>query len=245
MVVRRVGDGPELVWLHGLGESSVHFEPLIAALPHHRHVLVDLPGYGRSAWPADGAPVETLDGLADHLARWLATRPPVAVIGHSMGGVVATLLAARAPVRAIVDIEGAVSRGDCKISGQAVAFTVDEFRAHGFAELRERMYADGMRRPALRDYHGALYFASPRMFHRHAADLVAFGESDTLAPRLAALPMPVLYIAGVPDGACAASRALLDQHHVRWIGIEPAGHWVYVDQLARSAAEIERFLGEL
>lgn len=245
MVVRRIGAGREIVWLHGLGESSVHFEALIAAMPRHRHVLVDLPGYGRSAWPADGAAVETLDGLADHLARWLAPRPPAVVIGHSMGGVVATLLAARAPVRAIVDIEGAVSRGDCKISAQALPFTVEAFCAHGFAELRERIYADGMARPVLRGYHAALCFASPRMFHRHATDLVALGESGTLAPRLAALPVPTLYVAALPDGTCAASRALLDQHHVRWIGIEPAGHWVYLDQPARSVEAIERFLGEL
>lgn len=244
MVVRRAGAGPELVWLPGLGESSIGFEPLVAAMPRYRHVLVDLPGYGRSAWPPDGAAVERLDGLVDHLARWLAPRPPAIVVGHSMGGVLATLLAERAPVRAVVDVEGALSRGDCKLSGQAVAFSTDEFCAHGFATLRARVYADGATRPALRGYYADLGFASPRMFHRHATDLFALGESGALASRLAALPVPALYVAGVPDGACAASRALLEQHRIRSVAIEPAGHWVYVDQRARCVDALERFVGE-
>ena len=44
MVVRRAGAGPRIVWIHGLGESSVSFEPVVAAMPGFTHVLVDLPG---------------------------------------------------------------------------------------------------------------------------------------------------------------------------------------------------------
>ena len=47
MVVRRTGMGPRVVWIHGLGESSVSFEPVIEKMTGCSHVLVDLPGYGR------------------------------------------------------------------------------------------------------------------------------------------------------------------------------------------------------
>jgi 2-succinyl-6-hydroxy-2,4-cyclohexadiene-1-carboxylate synthase len=240
MSVRRTGDGPELVWIHGLGESSTSFEPVLARLPGFAHVLIDLPGYGRSAWPAEPG---GLDALADHLARWLAERPSAALIGHSMGGVLASLIAERAPVRAIVDIEGNISAGDCTFSRQVVPFTADEFRAHGFAELRSRVYADGAAEPPLRGYHAAMCFASPDAFHRNALDLVALSEAEQLAPRLAALRCPALYVAGgLPHGICAASRALLDHHRVRWVSVEPSGHWVYLDQPERFAAELTRFL---
>jgi pimeloyl-ACP methyl ester carboxylesterase len=82
------------------------------------------------------------------------------------------------------------------------------------------------------------------VFHRHALELVELSMTDTLTPRLAALPMPKLFVAGVPDGICAESRALLDQLHVRWVGIEPAGHWVYLDQLDRFASVVGSFLTE-
>src|SRR5581483_9353316 len=111
MTVRRFGAGPELVWIHGLREWSVSFEPVVAhaRLAGYRHTLVDLPGYGRSPWP-EGAP-DDLARLADRLAAWLTARggaKPV-VIGHSMGGVLATLLGERQVARAVVDIDGNLS----------------------------------------------------------------------------------------------------------------------------------------
>ena len=90
MVVRRTGgDGPRIVWIHGLGESSVSFEPVIAKMPSFSHVLVDLPGYGRSPWPEAATGLTT---LADHLAHWLGSDPAF-LVGHSMGGVLSQLIA--------------------------------------------------------------------------------------------------------------------------------------------------------
>lgn len=246
MVVRRFAtgprSGPRVVWIHGLGESSVSFEPVIAKLPGYSHVLVDLPGYGRSPWP-DAAPA--LADVADTLARWLDEEPPATIVGHSMGGVLCTFVAERTAVRAVVDIDGNLTRGDCTFSASASEYSLDDFVAHGFAELRAQVYADGQARPELRTYHAAMCFASPRVFHRHARELVELSTAGTLAPRLAALHVPKLFVAGVPDGVCAASRALLDELGVRWVGLAPAGHWVYLDQPGRFAAEVDRFLSEL
>ena len=235
MSVRRIGSGPELVWIHGLGESSTSFEPAVAELGEFSHVLVDLPGYGRSAWP-EGDVAMGLDAVADHLAAWLGE--PRFVIGHSMGGVLATMIAERGKATAIVNIDGNVSRGDCTFSGQAIAWSEAEFVDHGFAELRAKVYADGLAEPPLRGYAAAMTFASPRMFYRHASDLVALSQTESMAPRLAALRVPALFVAGVPNGICEASRALLDRTRARWIGIEPAGHWVYLDQRERFASAI-------
>ena len=237
MSVRRTGAGPELVWIHGLGESSTSFEPVIARMPGFTHVLVDLPGYGRSAWPAEPFGI---DVLADQLAAWLGG--PATLIGHSMGGVLATMIAERGAARAIVDVDGNISRGDCTFSIRAGAYAEAEFVACGYAELRAQIYTDGATEPALRGYHAAMCFASPRMYFRHAAELVELSTGGTLSPRLAALRVPALYIAGVPGGICAASHALLDQHGVRWIGIEPAGHWVYLDQLEQFVAAVTEFV---
>lgn len=249
MVVRRVGAGPEIVWLHGLGESSACFEALVGhpALAGHTHVLPDLPGYGRSPWPlADAeaeigaAPVidtptpDAHDALAAHvdrLAAWLAGRPPPAVIGHSMGGALAILLAERLPLRAVVAIEGNLSAADTTFSGRAAAQPRDEFVARGFAALRDEVGRD----PALRGYHAALAAASPEAFYRDARALVALSAGESLARRLAQLPCPAHYLAGVPGGISAHSRGLLDRAGVNWRAIEPAGHWPWVDQREATA----------
>ncbi len=238
MSVRRIGAGEPIVWLHGLGESSVSFEPVVAQLPGYAHTLVDLPGYGRSP---HGEPLG-LEQCADHLAAWLRERPPATLVGHSMGGVLAVMLAERGVAKRIVDVDGNLTRGDCSFSAQASAFSAADFLEHGFAELRASVYAKGMTELALRTYHAALCFAQPETFHLQACELVALSSTSTLAARLAALTIPTLFIAGVPRGICEDSRRALERHRVRWLGLEPAGHWVYLDQLALFAGAIDHLL---
>src|SRR5882724_1066050 len=159
MMVRRAGSGPELVWIHGLGDQSQGFDALVAdpALARFSHVLVDLPGYGRSPWPERP---DDLDQLAARLAGWIADRRPV-VVGHSMGGVLATLIAERVAVRAVVNIEGNLSRGDCNFSAKAAAYTLDDFVDHGLSAMRAAVYDDGRTDTALRRYYPAMTMASP------------------------------------------------------------------------------------
>src|SRR3569832_2804413 len=180
MSVRRLGTGAELVWIHGLGESSTSFEPVVAKLPQFAHTLIDLPGYGRSAWPAEPF---GLEALADHLAAWLKPRPLATLIGHSMGGVLAVLLAERGAARAIIDIDGNVTRADCTFSAQATAITETEFVDGGFAAIRDTVYRDGVAEAPLRTYHAAMCFAQPRTFYKQATALVALSETGSMAPR--------------------------------------------------------------
>jgi len=244
MIVHRFGSGPEVIWLHGLGEQAASFH----AIAHHpglagfTHVLPDLPGYGRSAaLPTRG--LGALDALADHLATWIAAQAPRPIlIGHSMGGVLATLIAERMPIAAIVDIDGNLTRGDCTFSAEAAAYGREPFIASGFAAMCARVGERGQAEPALRGYHAALALADADMFHRNAIDLVRISETETLAPRLAALRSRVLFVAGVPGGICQRSRAQLDQHQVRWVGIEPSGHWPFIDQPEAFAAAVGPFV---
>ena len=243
MMVRRFGSGPELVWLHGLGEQSRSLDAIAAhpAFAGYSHVLPDLPGYGRSPWPEQP---DDLERLAERLVGWLGDRRPT-LIGHSMGGVLTTLIAERIAVRAVVDVEGNLSFGDCTHSAMAAAYSPDDFVHHGFAAMRHAVYDDGRSDPALRGYHAAMTLASPHVFHHHALELVAMSRPEMLTARLAALSAPVLFVAGVPGGICERSRALLDRHGVRWVGIMPAGHWVHIDQADRFAQTVAEFLAEL
>lgn len=235
MTVRRFGRGPEVVWIHGLGEQSQSFDPVAARVAGVSHVMPDLPGYGRSPWPA--AP-RSLDEVADDLAAWIGDRRP-ALVGHSLGGVLAQLVAERIAVRAVIDIDGNLSPGDCTSSRDAAAYGADDFARHGFQTILDGIYERGRTERPLRGYFAALVATSPAVFHRHAIELVALCDGHTLAPRLAALRVPVLFVAGgLPGGICTESRRLLDHHGIHWVSLEPSGHWVHLDQLERFAAEI-------
>ena len=227
MTVRRSGSGPQLVYLHGLGEWSVSFDPLVARpeLAGFTHVLPDLPGYGRSAWPDELPEGDSLAWLAARIAGWLAGKQPAVLVGHSMGGVLATLVAELLPVRAIVNLDGNLTRGDCTFSARAAAEPYEAFVAGGFERMRHDVFVAGAGDPALRGYFAALSAASPAMFHRNATDLVRASEREELGPRLAALSVPRIVLAGVPGGLCERSREQLDRLGLRWQGLEPSRHW--------------------
>lgn len=95
--------GPPVVLLHGVGGSRLGWSttgPRLAAAGLRAHAL-DQPGYGDSPLidPYDMA------GMAEAVGRFIdGLGEPAAVVGHSMGGMVAQELVARSPerVRALV-----------------------------------------------------------------------------------------------------------------------------------------------
>lgn len=245
MSVRSRGSGSRvLVWIHGLGESGRCFDA-IAAHPHlwpYRHVVVDLPGYGRSPWPGTSRGIEA---TADELAAWLGARDDNAIlIKHSLGGVLATIVGERHPhlVRAVVDVEGNSSFGDCTFSSRIAAVDEAEFVAGGYQLLCQELWAEAGEDPALRGYAASMTFADPWVLWRHASDLVALSRGEGLAARRARLSVPLLFVAGAPGGVCARSRELLDGSGVRVVEVAPAGHWPYVDRPDAFAEAVARFV---
>lgn len=97
------GDGPVLVALHGRSGCARNFAPLAQALrPAWRVVALDQRGHGWSDHGEDRSR-EAFVADAAALIRHLAIGP-VALLGHSLGGVNAYQLAARHPelVRALI-----------------------------------------------------------------------------------------------------------------------------------------------
>jgi 3-oxoadipate enol-lactonase len=92
-----LGGGPTVLMLHGIGGGHLYFAPQVETLASsgYRAVAWDMPGYGRSA------PIEpyTFKGLAESCVRLIESLKcdSVALVGHSMGGMVAQEVVARRP----------------------------------------------------------------------------------------------------------------------------------------------------
>ncbi len=95
----RVGGVP-LLALHGWLDNAASFRPVAPLLAGYNLVALDMPGHGRSFhYPAD-AEYSLFSTILDMLAAADALGwQRFAVLGHSMGGAVASLLAAAAPDR--------------------------------------------------------------------------------------------------------------------------------------------------
>jgi pimeloyl-ACP methyl ester carboxylesterase len=91
---------PKLLAMHGWLDNAASFRPMAPWLAHYDLVALDMPGHGRSFhYPAD-AEYSLFSTILDLLAAADALGwPRFAVLGHSMGGAIASLLAAAAPER--------------------------------------------------------------------------------------------------------------------------------------------------
>ncbi len=112
--VQLIGEGPDLLMLHGAGASAHSFHPLVPHLPGYRLIIPDLPGQGFTR--AGGMFRLGLDAMADDLATLAADQGwrPVAIIGHSAGTAVALRMAEILPCapQAVVGINAALGPFD-------------------------------------------------------------------------------------------------------------------------------------
>lgn len=98
------GTGPAVVLVHGITESRRTWDPLIEPLAaDHTVIALDLPGHGQSG-PSAVYDVATFVGaLTDVVAATEIDRP--LLVGHSLGGVVATAAASALPCRGVVNVD--------------------------------------------------------------------------------------------------------------------------------------------
>lgn len=95
------GSGPYMILMHGLGASTQVFQPLVEIFAaKYTLVRIDWPGSGQSSLSKSGAKinmpslVNVLEGVMDVLKIESAV-----LVGHSLGGIVSMMLAAKSPER--------------------------------------------------------------------------------------------------------------------------------------------------
>ena len=248
--------GPRVVFLHGLFGQGRNFTGVAKALADAARVLlVDLPDHGRSPWSTDFSYPAMADQVAD-LLRAQAPGEGWTVVGHSMGGKVAMLIALRHPDLVerlcVVDVAPATTAA---LSGFGTYVTA--LRGVDLDSLPDRATADStvsrlVPDPAVR---GFLLQNLRREGSGAGASWRWQMNLDLLGDRLTEIAGwpetpgrydgPVLWLAGessdyVRPGLVPAMRALFPR--VRLIRVKNAGHWVHADQPAVFVATVRAFL---
>ena len=93
----RIGDGdPEVTLLHGAGLNA-HTWDAVALLIGRPVLAIDLAGHGDSSWrnDLDYSPAVLADDIAGAMSVW--TSRPQVLVGHSLGGLTASIVASEHP----------------------------------------------------------------------------------------------------------------------------------------------------
>ena len=192
------GEGEPLLLIHGVGLRAEVWEPQIAALSAHHHVIaVDMPGHG------DSDPLDLAARLEDYVA-WAANvvetlaLGPVNVAGHSMGALIAAGLAIeRADLTRRVALLSAVYQRGPALRQSVLARADDIARGeNGIDGPIARWFGDedGPFRERVAGWLGGMDRQSYATAYR------AFAEGDTAyVGRLGAIACPALILTGDDD----------------------------------------------
>lgn len=244
--------GPLLVLVHGITEDRRSWDPLLPALAARGTVLrVDLRGHGGSA-PAGpdgdyliGTLAADVRAVVEQVA---APGQPTVLIGHSLGGVVATAYGAAYPVQAVVNVDQPLALG--AMQGQVLAME-PLLRSEAFpaviGEMFRQMYGaldpeqiarlDGIRRPEQQVVLGVWSM----MLEQTPEELAA------LVDRTAAVPAEVPYVVvqGIPTGPDYPGWLRERLPQLRFEDWGAVGHYPHLHEPDRFLALVDEVLAEV
>jgi pyruvate dehydrogenase E2 component (dihydrolipoamide acetyltransferase) len=240
------GDGVPVLLLHGFGadlNAWMFTQPALAE--GRRTIALDLPGHGGSTKDVGPGDADTLTGAVEGALAALAIER-VHLVGHSMGGAIAILLAARRPERVATltliapaglgpDINTAFIDGFLRAARRRDANEVLKLLVHDPTLVSRAMVEDVLRYKRIDGVAAALQAIASAWFAggRQTADLVA----DVVA-----LGVPVQIIWGASDRVIPVSHAALIGSRAQVHVLEQAGHLPHMEKAGEVNRIIRRFI---
>jgi pimeloyl-ACP methyl ester carboxylesterase len=257
------GKGPDVVLIPGLSSSPRVWDSTVAAVPGHRYHLVHVAGFDGAA-PGGNAAGPVVAPVGEEIARYIAEAKlgKPAIVGHSLGGSWAMMVAARHPglvskvmVVDMMPFMGAMFGGPAA-TPETLAPVADQIRkgiAGGTGEARrarvEQTIAGMVRTETLRPMLVQQGMASdPAVSGQAMYDLIL----ADLRPELPKIKVPMVVLWVMPPDAPISEAQLAQFYKLSYAGapqavlkrIPDSYHFIMLDQPAAFQAELKAFLGE-
>lgn len=244
------GNLPTVLMLHGAGMDHTVWSLQARYFAHHGHAVlaVDLPGHGRSAGPAP----TTIAGFADWAVEALdvvGAENGVAVVGHSMGALIALEVAARLNHQAVkLALLGVVP--EMKVHPDLLKAA--ETGNHAAVEtmvgwgVGRRAQIGGFRAPGAWVAGASLRLLEAGDHAVLASDLAACDAYAGALKAAAEVSCPALILAGADDKMtpAKAARPLADAlSDCRTVTLAGAGHMMMIEQPDETLDALAAFLG--
>jgi pimeloyl-ACP methyl ester carboxylesterase len=254
----RWGDAePELVLLHGGAQNAHTYDTVALALSPRSLIALDLPGHGHSdpsIYPASAIASHAVD-----VARALEqlTTPPRPLVGMSLGGLTALLVAHDRPdlvsSLVLIDITPGVNAEKAR---HITDFVNGPTSFEDFDALLERTMQHNPTRTESSLRRGILHNAVQRpdgswvwRHQQHGKSELEAPDAGDLWEKLSELTMPVTLIRAMGSGSVVddddESEFLKRLPNATIVRVADSGHSVQGDQPLILAAALEHVLGEV
>ncbi len=243
--LRTGGDKPPVVLLHGLMTNGACWTPLARALEKDYDVVMpDARGHGNSSAPDHGYRYDTLAADVESLIDALGLAAPV-VLGHSMGGMTAAVVASRNPKR----LRGLVLADPTFLTPQRQREVYESDVADQHRRIlnrpRQDLLAEMRARHSRRSREIIELFAQARFQTSIRAFEVLTPPNPDYMQLITTLDVPSLLVVG--DAGSVVTLEMAEQlaglnQHLKVVQIEKAGHAVQYDQPELFSAVVQTFL---
>ena len=240
------GEGPPVVFIHGLGGSSSVWHGVMQAMKQHHHcVAPDLRGHSRS----QGRGKFSIEGWAKDLHKLIRhlELPAVTLVGHSLGTLIAQQLAQSSPEA----VDQLVLIGGISYFQPP---TADAYRERADLVERDGMdvlvepWLEGVVSPQSHAVHAGMVGLLREMFLRnepqnYAKSCRALADAPKI--RRDEIGQPTLIVTGAHDRSTplAMSEELKSSIPVSRVKVLPdVGHWSPVETPGAVAAAVLEFL---
>ena len=255
------GSGPDVVLIHGLASSPRVWKGTVERVPGYRYHLVQIAGMGATP-PGGNAQGAVIAPVAEEVARYISEEKlgKPALIGHSMGGTIAMMVAARHPDEVgklmVVDMHPFIGQlyGGLNATADSVRPIADAMRARSAKatpEERERerratvtsmINTESERAGPIEDSLASDANAVANAF----AELIV----TDLRPELKAITAPTTVLYVTPAGApftdeqmdMGYQAAYADLSGVKLKRIPNSAHFIMLDAPDAFADEVKAFL---
>lgn len=222
---------PTILFIHGLGENSQCFTEVFEFewSSNYNIIIPDLPGFGKSTDAQDYSFKMQIERL-NKLLEFLNVEKCI-VIGHSMGGDLATMMCFNdhiGRIKKIVNIEGSLTVHDLFISKKIVdASNLDKFD-NWFEDFKEKIVLNqwGKKYSSCKRYYNAFKQTGKKALIKSANEII--NSTNQIGELYKQIKIPKIFCYGT-ESLSFDTLDFLRSNNLESIAFKNAFHWPMID----------------